>query len=403
MSIRLKYARQTFRLILAFLLTKTFCRHLFNKEIWLIGEKKTEARDNAYYFFKYVRENHPEINAYFVITRDSSDLSKVERYGNIIYHNTIKHYVYFLSAKNNINSQLPHSMFPVWSSLIRRIPFLLNKKQNSVFLKHGIIYTKMSPRDLDYKESGLAIISCSAEREKNFIWKTYGYPENNIQLLGLCRFDNLHNIDSNIKRQILVMPTYRSWLVASDRTKRASTMEMQRFANSRFCQTYLCFLNNEILHQLLELYNYKMVFYPHYSFQSYIDLFKEMVINSRITIADRFHYDVQELLISSAIMITDYSSVFFDFAYMKKPEIFFQFDEEEFQEKHYLKKGYFSYKNDGFGSVVRNIDKLLKELERIMLNDAKIEDKYLKRVEEFFTVHDTNNCKRTFNAISNLK
>jgi hypothetical protein len=48
------------------------------------------------------------------------------------------------------------------------------------------------------------------------------------------------------------------------------------------------------------------------------------------------------------------------------------------------------------------IDELLKELEKILLNNSKIEDKYLKRIEEFFTVHDANNCKRTFDAINSL-
>ena len=42
----------------------------------------------------------------------------------------------------------------------------------------------------------------------------------------------------------------------------------------------------------------------------------------------------RELFNTSALMITDYSSVFFDFVYQKKPCIFYQFDKKDFFEKH---------------------------------------------------------------------
>lgn len=48
------------------------------KDIWLICEKKTEARDNGYHLYKYIRENSPEISIYYIISRDSNDLSKIQ-------------------------------------------------------------------------------------------------------------------------------------------------------------------------------------------------------------------------------------------------------------------------------------------------------------------------------------
>jgi CDP-glycerol glycerophosphotransferase len=350
---KLRYIKQFVKLFLAFLLAKTFFRNLYNEDIWLIGEKKTEARDNAYHFFKYVRENHPGINAFFAITKDSPDLKKVKRYGNIIYYGRMKHYIYFLTAKNIISSQLPYSIFPFWFTLIKAFPFMLNRKQNSVFLRHGLMYSEMSHRDFDYARTGLTIVTCSAEKERSFIRKTHGYPEENTPLLGLCRFDNLHCKGNAPEKKILIMPTFRSWLVAADRTKEAKDKEKQRFKESDYFKAYVELMNNKKLHNLLRQFGYKIVFYPHYSLQTYVKLFSESVIDNRITIADRFNYDVQELLISSSILITDFSSVSFDFAYMKKPLIYFQFDEDEFNRKHY-KKGYFSHKDDGFGPVVKN-------------------------------------------------
>jgi CDP-glycerol glycerophosphotransferase (TagB/SpsB family) len=87
---------------------------------------------------------------------------------------------------------------------------------------------------------------------------------------------------------------------------------------------------------------------------------------------------------------------------MNKPEVFFQFDEEKYRQKHY-KEGYFDYREDGFGEVVKKEAELLKELENIMDNGAKINEKYRKRAEDFFTLRDSENCKRTYEAIVNLE
>ena len=58
-----------------------------------------------------------------------------------------------------------------------------------------------------------------------------------------------------------------------------------------------------------------------------------------------------EVFSKSKLFITDYSSTFFDFAYLKKPEIFFQFDKEEFYSEHYQKSD-FVHEKDAFGDVV---------------------------------------------------
>ncbi|WP_257940879.1 DegT/DnrJ/EryC1/StrS family aminotransferase [Bacteroides muris (ex Fokt et al. 2023)] len=75
-------------------------------------------------------------------------------------------------------------------------------------------------------------------------------------------------------------------------------------------------------------------------------------------------YDIQELLKSSAIMITDYSSVFFDMIYMKKPIIFYQFDEEKYR-KYQYGEGYFDYHHNAFGNTCSSSDLVIKELEKM--------------------------------------
>lgn len=94
------------------------------------------------------------------------------------------------------------------------------------------------------------------------------------------------------------------------------------------------------------------------------------------------------------ILITDYSSVFFDVGYMEKPVIYYQFDQEEFWKIHY-QKGYFSYEAHGFGSVVETEEALMAALRACAESGFKMEKQYMERLEAFFPVRDERNCERT--------
>jgi CDP-glycerol glycerophosphotransferase (TagB/SpsB family) len=104
----------------------------------------------------------------------------------------------------------------------------------------------------------------------------------------------------------------------------------------------------------------------------------------------------------SAILVTDFSSVFFDFAYMGKPEVYFQPDEKEYREYHYS-KGYFDYYTDGFGPVFFDPMDTVEYLINLLCNNCEIEKQYLDRINSFFTIRDNHNCERTFQAICDLE
>lgn len=98
--------------------------------------------------------------------------------------------------------------------------------------------------------------------------------------------------------------------------------------------------------------------------------------------------DIHEYLTRCSVMITDYSSVAFDFAYMNKPVLYYQFDYDEFRKGQYS-EGYFSYKDDGFGPVFEDANIISDEL-------LKIKDPiYKERMDKFFgKVRDTENSRR---------
>lgn len=363
-----------------------------NGDIWIVGERKSEAKDNGYHLFKYIRENHPEKKVYYVIDKNSSDLEKIQSLGNIIYHDSFKHYVYYIMSSKlicaHLGSCVPDS--PVcWKFHDYE---MRNKKK--IFIQHGI--TKELIPTLMYKNTKADLFVCGAKPEYEFVKNKFGYPEGNVKYLGFARFDKLH--DRSEKNQILVMPTWRQWIPST--TWKSESIEKCReiFLESEYFKIYNSLINNGELIHLLDKHDTELIFYPHYEMQGYIDLFKTK--SNRVVIAKKDEYDVQQLLKESRVLITDYSSVAFDFGYMRKPVIYYQFDDEKYYKNHY-QKGYFVYEEHGFGPTIKIENEVIDNIKKF-IEDKSYYTKYENRFEEMFRLNDVSNCKRHYEVIKSM-
>ena len=111
--------------------------------------------------------------------------------------------------------------------------------------------------------------------------------------------------------------------------------------------------------------------------------------------------DVQTLLKESAMLITDYSSVFFDFAYMRKPIAYWTFDYDLFYSEQYS-EGYLNLKTDGFGPDCKNKDEVVDRIEYEIKNNMVLDSLYSGRIERTFEGLPSNHCEETFLAICEL-
>ena len=66
-------------LMLFFLPISAICKAIVPKyrDLWLICERGNDARDNGYWFYRYLRMEHPELNARYVISADSPDITRI--------------------------------------------------------------------------------------------------------------------------------------------------------------------------------------------------------------------------------------------------------------------------------------------------------------------------------------
>ena len=270
------------------------------------------------------------------------------------------------------------------------------KGQKYYWLQHGVTKDRLNHKDMDYSVKEYSLVCCTSKKEVDFFKEEFGYNDKNVKLTGFCRFDGLENAFQK-NNLILIMPTHRKWLNTNAVTSKPTEKEEKRFLESEFYKEYSSILTNNELLNMLKKNNTKIIFYIHYALQVYSYLFKKFE-NEYVIIAQSDLFDVQDLLRESKVLITDYSSVFFDFAYMKKPILYYQFDIDRYRESHY-KEGYFSYKDDGFGEICLDKNSLQKKLVKIIKNNYQMEKRYIQRVDDFFDVIDKNNCERIYSYI----
>jgi len=88
--------------------------------------------------------------------------------------------------------------------------------------------------------------------------------------------------------------------------------------------------------------------------------------------------DISELYLISDILITDYSSVFFDFANLKRPMLFFTYDLEKYRDV--LRGFYIDIEKEVPGPLLFTTEEVVESIKNI----DSIEQKYKLRYEEFY-------------------
>lgn len=359
------------------------------KHIWLLCEYGPEARDNAYYLFRYLRTEHPEIDAVYALNKDSIDMDRVTSLGEVVYYGSLKHWVYYLAAEVNISSQKGGKPNAAVCYVLEVITGLL--KNTRVFLQHGIIKDDLP--FLHYEKTKLSLFMCSTRREYEFVCDKFGYPKGSIVLTGLCRYDNL--VDTSDGTVIGIMPTWREWLY--------QTHEMESVEGTTdFEETVFYKMWAGLIKELLLRYensNVKLVLCLHRNLQQYNSYFERL--GGNLEVINLSNGDVADVLKTSACLITDYSSVAIDFAYLRKPIAYYQADYEQFR-AHHLPEGYFDYEKDGFGKVCFTQEDMIQWVEACVQSDFKQDALYLQRTEAFFEFHDRKYCERNYLAIANL-
>lgn len=379
---------QIWKIIPALIISR-FLRIKYNN-IWIICEDKNEARDNGYHLFKYINKHHPQQKTIYAISKKSPDLNKIKEIGKYVNFGSLMHWAYYFASTIKISSQKAGNPNAAIFYLLEVYGII---KNNRVFLGHGITIND-SPW-LHSKNTKMTLFICGAKLEYDYILKNFGYAKSSVKYCGLCRYDNLEENHNN--NYILIMPTWREWIADNDyRLKKIE--HSNSFTETEYFKKWNDFINSPKIKDLSKKYGIHFKFYPHRNMQKYIQYFEA---NEYVSVIDAANHNIQEIMKNASMMITDYSSVFMDMIYMKKPVVFYQFDYSKFRKNQYG-AGFFDYKNNPVSSSYEYANEVLRKTEEIIKSNYKPSAEYLKYHKQLFALYDHNNCKRTYEEISKL-
>ncbi|MDY6462452.1 CDP-glycerol glycerophosphotransferase family protein [Acinetobacter faecalis] len=364
---------------------------------WILMDRNTQADDNAEHLYRYILENNLKQDCYFALNRDSSDWARLEQegfklleFGSDEFESKLKH------CSKIISSHLDHYINNYFGD-----EYEYSKK--FVFLQHGVTKDDMSSW-FNSKKNLQCLITATQPEYLSIISNNsrYKLTEKEVVLTGFPRHDRLlkQNLDEKI---ILIMPTWRNTIVGKtigDGNERALN---DAFMETLFAQSWYKLIHSPKLKQFVDQYGYKVVFAPHANIEPYLDQFAIPSYMSIWSIHDQ-EGSIQDLFQKAKIMLTDYSSVAFEMAYLDKAIVYYQFDKETiYQGGHIYQKGYFEYERDGFGPVVEQVDQVEHALEQILQNNGQPLSEYLTRMQDTFKFKDGRCCERVYNAIVALE
>lgn len=207
-----------------------------------------------------------------------------------------------------------------------------------------------------------------------------GYPRNdfliNYTQSDILRIKKALNIENETRKILLYAPTYR---------------DNQHTAGLGY--TYKTEVDFEKLQKELSK-EYIILFRAHWLVAQDFDFekYKDFVI-------DVSNYDdINELYVVSDMLITDYSSVFFDYANLKRPIIFYMYDLAAYRDDI---RGFYLDINELPGNIIEKEEELIKEI-KLLSSNFKYDDKYEKFNNKFNYLDDGQAAKRVVEKVFNI-
>lgn len=207
-----------------------------------------------------------------------------------------------------------------------------------------------------------------------------GYPRNdfliNYTQSDILRIKKALNIENETRKILLYAPTYR---------------DNQHTAGLGY--TYKTEVDFEKLQKELSK-EYIILFRAHWLVAQDFDFekYKDFVI-------DVSNYDdINELYVVSDMLITDYSSVFFDYANLKRPIIFYMYDLATYRDDI---RGFYLDINELPGNIIEKEEELIKEI-KLLSSNFKYNDKYEKFNNKFNYLDDGQAAKRVVEKVFNI-
>lgn len=373
-----------------------FCGHfLFTNKRYVIFESFLGRffSDNPRAIYEYLKDNHPQYKLIWSVDKRHFNNFKVKKIdGKIIKRFSIKWLYYMNTSKYWVTNS--------------RLPLWVPKPKNTIYIQtwHGtplkrlgidIEEVHMPETDTERYKKNFSneaskwdyLISPNAysteifKRAFNYNNKIIesGYPRNDF-IINNNNKETIKQLKDQMKipkgkKIILYAPTWR---------------DNQFYTKGR----YKFDLQLDLEKLKLELGNdYILLLRLHYLVAENLDLsgYENFIYDFSK------HEDIRELYLIADMLITDYSSVFFDYANLRRPMLFYVYDIEEYRDN--LRGFYFDFEKNAPGPLVKTTEELINEIKEIEINGFTPTKEILAFYDKFCYLEDGHASERVVNEI----
>ena len=363
---------------------------MHKKHIWITFDKIYKAGDNGEYMFQYCRKLNDGIDIYYIISPDSLDYERLKKqHGKyILEQGSLK--LKLLALYSEVILATHSTVFNYLGFSKRSYAFVQDLfKGIVVCIQHGLTIQKIAQyQNRVFDDTRLYTLASKYEKE-NCEKPPYDFFGKELKLTGLARYDGLKNND---QRQILITPTWRRNIV-NQSIAFVKKSHNDSFKNSEYFRLYNNLINDEKLIECAKRTGYELIYLLHPAMSSQAEDFDKNDYVQIVQATGEMSYE--KILTESSLMVTDYSGVQFDFAYQRKPIVYYHPDTLPPQ----YEEGGLVYETMGFGPICKNHDSLINTLCNYMENECKAEQMYVERANDFFYFDDFNNCERIYNEV----
>ncbi|SDB34401.1 CDP-glycerol glycerophosphotransferase family protein [Eubacterium oxidoreducens] len=373
----------------AYFMAKPFLKR---KPIWMYLDKIYKAGDSSEYLYRYACAQNDDIKHYYLVDKKSADYERLKKDGyKPLVRGSIKHRLIFLLADMMVISNSTVFAFNdfrmMQSSYVRDLTDF-----HVCCVQHGMSVQKIAVAQNRLRDN-IRLYFCASKYEiENLSRPVYNYAGMDIlKLTGVPRYDGLVNRD---KKQILISPTWRMQAAAPVRKSESQQRDYNpMFKESSYYKVYNALINHPRLIEAAKKYGYRIAYVLHPIVSAQLKDFEKNDMVDIIPSVGDFSYE--KMFCESSLMVTDYSGVQFDFAYMRKPVVYLHHEDIP---QHY-EEGSFFYDTMGFGEIVRNNEQLVDLLCEYMENGCQMKPEYVARADDFFYYNDHNNCERIYQTM----
>lgn len=356
-------------------------------EVWVFGSWFGNTySDNSKYLFEYINHNHTDIKAIW-ISKNKGVVKQVRDYGYIAHQAySVKAILYGLIAKNSIFVQTNHGDL---------MPFINNNRTNLIQLWHGIPLKKIGLDDsyaskaTSFKhrikkfffrfsiESYNLIIACSKLDQEKFL---SSFNCQKVSITGYPRNDFLNESIKTDQFVVSYLPTFRDNI--GD--------EVDLFSNYKFSINSWSVVISE--------YDFIFKIKMHPVNKPKKDLLKKLNSIQGVRLLD--NEDAVTILANTDILITDYSSSYFDFLLTDRPIIFAPFDFDKYITKD--RELYYDYDEVTPGPKCKDWNEVLNWVVKFKEDPSLFQKEREIVRNKFHTYQDNKSCERVYKAIKKL-